>query len=100
MHLWAFNYPALNGRAILDGIADVSPLTKTLGLSWDRTTNTQLPLYLSPYCTSTATKRNLLRGISYIYGPLGFISPLSIPAHILIEEIWKEIIAVSKARVS
>ncbi|XP_032791646.1 uncharacterized protein LOC116928659 [Daphnia magna] len=64
---WAFYDPSLNKQATLDGITDISPLTKTL-----------------------ATKRDLLRGISSIYDPLRFISPLSIPARILIQEIWKE----------
>jgi hypothetical protein len=31
----------------------------------------------------------VLRGISAVYDPLGFISPLTIPARILIQDIWK-----------
>jgi hypothetical protein len=32
----------------------------------------------------------VLRGIASIYDPLGFITPLSVPARILIQEIWKQ----------
>jgi hypothetical protein len=31
----------------------------------------------------------VLRGISATYDPLGFITPLTIPARMLIQEIWK-----------
>ncbi len=31
----------------------------------------------------------MLRGISATYDPLGFITPLTIPARMLIQEIWK-----------
>jgi hypothetical protein len=73
-------------------VADVSTLTKTLGLLWDRSTDTlQLPLFfLTPFCSTSPTKRDVLRGLSSIYDPLGFITPLSIPARILMQEIWKE----------
>jgi hypothetical protein len=48
---WAFSDPSLNERAISGGVADVSTLTKTLGLLWDRSTDTlQLPLFfLTPF---------------------------------------------------
>lgn len=89
---WAFSDPSLNERAISEGVADVSTLTKTLGLLWNRSTDTlQLPLFfLSPFCSTAPTKRDVLRRLSSIYDPLGFITPLSIPARILIQEIWKE----------
>lgn len=70
---WTSCHPCLIDRAILDGVADTSPLTKVLGFLWDRLNNTlQLPLVcLSPLCSPTATKRDLLSGISSIYDPLG-----------------------------
>ncbi|XP_057379622.1 uncharacterized protein LOC130701716 [Daphnia carinata] len=92
LHSWAFSDASLNNRAILDGVADASSLTKALGLLWDRTTDQlQLPHFSLPqFCTPKATKRDLLRAVASIYDPLGFISPLSIPARILIQQIWKE----------
>jgi hypothetical protein len=68
-----------------------SPLTKILRLFWHRETDTLLlPIVdLSPFCASGATKRDVLRGISSVFDPLVFIVPLSIPARILFQEIWK-----------
>ena len=89
LQTWATNDISLVDQATLDGIADSSPLTKVLGLLWDRQTDTlQLPVFnLSPFCSTKASKRDVLRGIASIYDPLGLISPLSIPARILIQEI-------------
>ena len=36
------------------------------------------------------TKRDVLRGISLVFDPLGFYSPLTIRAKILIQDLWKE----------
>jgi hypothetical protein len=60
-------------------------------LFWNRETDTLLlPIVdLSLFCASGATKRDFLRGISSVFDPLGFIVPLSIPARILFQEIWK-----------
>jgi hypothetical protein len=58
---------------------------------WNRETDTlPLPIVnLPPFCASGATTRDVLRGISSVYDPLGFIVPLSIPARKLFQEIWK-----------
>lgn len=89
MQSWAFSDPSLNERATSEGVADISTITKTLGFLWDCSTDTlQLPLFF--LCSTTAPKRDLLRGLSSIFDPLGFITPLSIPVRILMQEIWKE----------
>ena len=77
---------------ILYDVADPSELTKVLGLLWNRQTDTlQLPIVnLTPFCSSSGTKRDVLRRIASIYDSLGFITPLSVPARILIQEIWKQ----------
>ena len=92
LQTWASSDSSLVNQASFDGIADPSDLTKVLGLLWNRHTDTlQLPtVNLTPYCSSSATKRDVLRGIASIYDPLGFITPLSVPARILIQEIWKQ----------
>ena len=92
LQIWASSDSSLVNQASLDGVADPSDLTKVLGLLWNRQTDTlQLPIVnLTPYCSSSATKLDVLRGIASIYDPLGFITPLSVPARILIQEIWKQ----------
>ncbi len=92
LQTWASSDYSLVNQASLDGAADPSDLTKVLGLLWNRQTDTlQKPIVnLTPYCSSSATKRDVLRGMASIYDPLGFITPLSVPARILIQEIWKQ----------
>lgn len=81
----------LTKKAENEGVDDNSPLTKVLGLSWKPATDSlQVPsTRLNVYCHSKSTKRDILRGISGVYDPLGFIMPLTIPARILIQDSWK-----------
>jgi hypothetical protein len=47
------------------------------------------PMYSYPICAIRSQRNEVLRGISAVYDLLGFISPLTIPARILIQDIWK-----------
>jgi hypothetical protein len=88
---WGSNNSHLTGRANSEGVSDGSTFTEVLGINWDRKGDTlHLPnVQLSHLCHLQSTKREVLRGISAVYDPLGFISPLTIPARILIQDIWK-----------
>jgi hypothetical protein len=89
---WSSNDQAINVRAVKDGVADPSTSSKILGLNWDRSTDSlSLPAFrLSSFSHPTTTKRDILRGISTVFDPMGFFAPLTIAAKILIQEIWKE----------
>lgn len=86
---WGSNESHLTARANSEEVSDGSTFTKVLGLNWDRNEDTlHLPnVQLSHLCHPQSTKREVLRGISAVYDPLGFISPLTIPARILIQDI-------------
>ena len=88
---WGSNNASVQQQVKLDGLSDESPLVKVLGLRWNRDADTlELPpVHLSNFYQSTPTKRNILRGISSVYDPLGFVSPLSIGAKIIIQDLWK-----------
>jgi hypothetical protein len=88
---WGSNDSHLATKANSEGVGDGSTFTKVVGLNWDRNGDTlHLPnVQLSHLCHSQSTKREVLRGISAVYDPLGFISPLTIPARMLIQDIWK-----------
>jgi transposase InsO family protein len=82
----------LRDRAATDGVLDTdSGTTNVLGLRWDTAADT-LSLaskeVLLPHDT-IVTKREILRESSKIYDPLGFITPVSIRAKILMQDIWQ-----------
>ncbi|XP_045023635.1 uncharacterized protein LOC123468017 [Daphnia magna] len=74
-----------------EGVGDKSQVTKVLGLDWEREEDRlHVPcVKLSHLSHPQTSKREVLRGISATYDPLGFITPLTIPARMLIQEIWK-----------
>lgn len=78
-------------QANRNNIGQTNPLTKLLGLTWNRVEDALhlLSIHLSEFCKATVTKRDILRGVSHVYDPLGWVTPLTIPARILIQEIWK-----------
>ncbi|XP_048587404.1 uncharacterized protein LOC125570185 [Nematostella vectensis] len=89
---WASNSQPLLHRATLDGVNDANcDSVNVLGLRWDTSTDT-LTLackeLLAPDDT-LVTKREILRESSKIYDPLGLITPISIRAKILIQDLWK-----------
>ena len=88
---WGSNDNQLSTKAKSEGIDDKSQATKVLGLNWKREEDRlHLPsVQLSRLSHSPVTKRVVLRGISSTYDPLGFITPLTIPARMLIQDIWK-----------
>ncbi|XP_045025108.1 uncharacterized protein LOC123469827 [Daphnia magna] len=89
---WSSNEQAVNARAAEDGVADLSTSSKILGLTWDRPTDSlSLPAFqLSSFSHATTTKRDILRGISTVFDPMGFFSPLTISVKILNQELWRE----------
>ena len=93
LHLqsWGSNSSIIDDRAKSDGVNVESHITKTLGLTWDRSCDTlSLPeFHLSKFCYSKTSKRDVHGGVSTVYDPLGFISPVTISAKILIQELWK-----------
>ncbi|XP_057379665.1 uncharacterized protein LOC130701903 [Daphnia carinata] len=88
---WSSNNQHLNSCSASDGVNDGSAQNKILGLQWSRARDViALPeLKTSSFSLTVITKRNVLRGISTVYDPLGFLSPLTIPAKILIQDVWK-----------
>ena len=89
---WASNSPLLQNQAATDGVLDTdSGITNILGLRWNSGADTltlaskevQIPQ------DTIITKREILRESSKIYDPLGFITPVSIRAKILMQDIWQ-----------
>ncbi|XP_026746147.1 uncharacterized protein LOC113507491 [Trichoplusia ni] len=80
---------SLRSSSVEKGITSESTI-KTLGLTWNMTTDsfryhTKLPL--KPTCI---TKRTILADVQSLFDPLGWISPAIIMAKMLIQNIWKQ----------
>jgi hypothetical protein len=74
------------------GLQDKDPETKVLGLRWNPNTDTlQFQQRQPPNdANNSITKREVLRESSKIYDPLGILTPVTIRAKILIQELWEE----------
>lgn len=91
LKVWGSNATALEEAAREEGLLDSSIVSNILGLEWNRETDTlrSKSFSLQRFSHDLTTKRDVLKGISTVFDPLGFYSPLTIAAKILIQELWK-----------
>ncbi|KAI4824169.1 hypothetical protein KUCAC02_012705 [Chaenocephalus aceratus] len=76
------------GLKYLDLGADFPPMLRSLGISWDVTTDEftfQVSMAEKPY-----TRRGVLSTINSLYDPLGFAAPVSIKGRALLRELTTE----------
>jgi hypothetical protein len=86
---WNFKSKILRGIASVDCVLDTDEQTKILGMRWNSDEDTLcFPLRYIPV-VEIVTKREILQHISKIYDPLGILSPVTIRAKILLQELWK-----------
>ncbi|KAH9634311.1 hypothetical protein HF086_011571, partial [Spodoptera exigua] len=91
---WASNEPQLLSdlppeECLLDpkSFSDEQPSTiKVLGLKWDPASDAFLFDVRSS--NRSCTKRNILSEIARVFDPLGFLSPLTIKAKVLLQKLW------------
>ena len=86
---WASNSEQVKRFATKDGVNDGNATTKVLGLLWHTPSDTislasQITVEQFPI-----TKREILQSSSAIFDPLGFITPVTIKAKILLHQLWK-----------
>lgn len=86
---WASNSDILRQLAKSENVLDPQHVTKVLGMMWN-TVNDELAFANSRINVSKdVTKRELLRQTSKIYDPLGLLTPVTLRAKLLIQDIWK-----------
>ena len=87
---WSSNSRSLQAITARDKTSDPNPTIGLLGLRWNTTTDTLslAPRQLSP-ANTFVTKRDVLQTSSQIFDPLGFVTPVSVRAKILLQEIWQ-----------
>ena len=88
---WSSNSHCLHKVACKDQTRDPNPTVTVLGLRWNTATDTLslAPKQFSPANTAFITKRDVLQSSSQLYDPLGWATPVTIRAKILLQEIWQ-----------
>ena len=87
---WSSNSHCLRTITARDKTGDPNSTIGLLGLRWNTTTDalSLTPRLLSP-ANTFVTKRDVLQTSSQIFDPLGFVTPVSVRAKILLQEIWQ-----------
>ena len=88
---WSSNSCRLQIITAKDNTSDPNPTVGLLELRWNTTTGTLslAPKQLSPSNSTFTTKRDVLQTSSQIYDPLGWVTPVTVRAKILLQEIWQ-----------
>lgn len=78
-------------RAIPEDKRNSKEVVSVLGLEWDTKMDT-LRIAIDPITFSrpVTTKRDTLRMVASVFDPCGFIAPLTLPARLLHQELWKD----------
>ncbi|XP_060570545.1 uncharacterized protein LOC132728870 [Ruditapes philippinarum] len=87
---WNSNSQKLRNLALNYDVQDRDKITKILGMRWN--TETDMLTFQQTYIpvTDTTTKREILRQTSKIFDPLGLLSPVTVRAKIILQQIWEE----------
>ena len=91
LHTWASDSPSLRDLAQQHGVTEMQWTVKLLGLCWNIGCD-KLSLCSRPElatCTPV-TKREILRYTSSIFNPLGLVTPVTITATLLLQELWQD----------
>ena len=84
---WTSNSEALRTQVDLDGALDSDVNVRILGLRWNPTKNEMSFAERNIPILEVVTKRTILRYSSQIYDPLGLLSPVTVRAKILLQEL-------------
>ncbi|XP_063415856.1 uncharacterized protein LOC134697507 [Mytilus trossulus] len=88
---WTSNNENVRNLAIKEDVLDTDKEAKILGMRWNvETDELSYAKRVLPFVSSNITKREILKESSKIFDPLGFLSPVSIRAKILMQDLWKE----------
>ena len=96
-HKWISNHPSVLSKIPVEKRANVSEnsqhFAKVLGVRWSVLEDTleinlaeNIPKYAAD---ATFTKRKILRDISSVFDPCGWVSPFILIGKLLMQELWK-----------
>ena len=87
---WSTNSNKLKEITKSDKTSDTSSTVGLLGLRWNTLTDTlSLATRQIPPVNTLVTKRDVLQTSSQMFDPLGWVTPVTIKAKILLQEIWQ-----------
>ncbi len=91
LRAWASNSEQLHSRAAKDNTNDTNSEVCILGLRWNPTNDTITLTQNNNNFTETSlmTKRTILQQSAKVYDPLGIITPVTVRARILIQDLWR-----------
>uniref|UniRef100_A0A146LXE2 Pro-Pol polyprotein n=1 Tax=Lygus hesperus TaxID=30085 RepID=A0A146LXE2_LYGHE len=70
---------------------DMNKVVSVLGLKWDTVADSlQLAFTESKLERPVTTKRQALRIIASVFDPCGFVSPLTLPTRVFLQNLWKK----------
>ncbi|XP_036341076.1 uncharacterized protein LOC118750467 [Rhagoletis pomonella] len=86
---WHSNYSEfVNDCTIKDLNLEDDSVTSTLGLRWDQREDVFMFAFVLKRTSHAVTKPSILSIASSLFDPLGLVSPITILAKILIQELW------------
>ena len=90
LRAWASNCHELQSLAKADNVAESSTTVNVLGLQWNvKTDSLQFAANtVIPQNHTLITKREILQQSSKIFDPLGYLSPVTIQAKLLLQQLW------------
>lgn len=71
-----------------DRIKEPSTVVKILGMIWDLNRDTIGTTHVN--LSQSNTKRGILQAVSSIFDPIGLITPVTLSAKLLVQDLWKE----------
>ena len=89
LRLWATNSTTLQKIATADKSIDANTTVHVLGLLWNTSTDTLSLVPKALPSSNIVSKRNILQDSSQIFDPLGWATPVTIRAKILLQEVWQ-----------
>ena len=92
LKIWATNDPVVAAKLEEDGRLDKATHVKVLGMQWlPAIDELRFPIFnILSTDKSFSTKRDVLRGAAAVYDPLGLLTPITIRARFLLQDLWKE----------
>ena len=90
LRAWTSNSEALRTQADLGKALDSDVNVRILGLRWDPTKDEMSFAERNIPILEVVTERTILRYSSQIYDPLGPLSPVTVRAKILLQDLWTD----------
>ena len=87
---WSTNSKHLQEITRQDKTSDPNTTVGLLGLQWNTATDMiSLSVRKLPTVNTYVTKKDILQASSQIFDPLGWMTPVTVKAKILLQEIWQ-----------